>query len=382
MKISFCSQIKNRAWQLRQTLGENLALLEDTVHEFILVDFSSTDDIESVITLHLNNPRFKYIRIDSDIYDIAKAKNISMSLGIGDILVSLDCDNFITKHWLETILLHPTRITHNWSEVPRDGTCGRISCPTNLWKSLGGYREIFLGCGLHDEDFLLRANKALDSMVLPVSFVGNLPIKNTKHDTKAFTKEKDWNWPDICNENRLRQKEYDKRFIELKADLIGSEGGFTEFRPSKTTDHLKLTYELEFQDHFIFGKGGKLPGLCGGSKPRGGKPDRNGFSARLMWRDNGQAEVYLYHPDQIGKYGTSHLLDFQFIPNTKYKISQEFNHGVITTSIDDSMAFMIDCKHPNCNGYLMHIYRGGSTLDWSVPVSQFIMIDKITLDYL
>ncbi|KAF8506485.1 hypothetical protein BU17DRAFT_100702 [Hysterangium stoloniferum] len=53
---------------------------------------------------------------------------------------------------------------------------------------------------------------------------------------------------------------------------------------------------------FKFNKGGKLPGLYGGNNPStdiscsGGRRDKTCFSARYMWRKNGQGELYTYLP--------------------------------------------------------------------------------------
>src|SRR5690606_32845406 len=54
-----------------------------------------------------------------------------------------------------------------------------------------------------------------------------------------------------------------------------------------------------------FVRGGKLPGLVGGSAPTGGEraTGLNGFSARLMWRPGGAAVQYVYYPDQTGTWG-------------------------------------------------------------------------------
>jgi hypothetical protein len=71
-------------------------------------------------------------------------------------------------------------------------------------------------------------------------------------------------------------------------------------------DHLFLRYYLRFAPEFDFVKGGKLPGLYGGTQTSGGRiPDgTNGFSTRFMWREGGQGEVYAYLPSS-DKYGTS-----------------------------------------------------------------------------
>jgi len=60
-----------------------------------------------------------------------------------------------------------------------------------------------------------------------------------------------------------------------------------------------VTYEVAFDSGFDWVKGGKLPGLRGGPDPdtcSGGDPatGANCFSSRVMWRTNGQGEVYAY----------------------------------------------------------------------------------------
>ncbi|GJJ06079.1 hypothetical protein Clacol_000268 [Clathrus columnatus] len=62
-----------------------------------------------------------------------------------------------------------------------------------------------------------------------------------------------------------------------------------------------LSYELAFDQGFQWVKGGKLPGLRGGKDTDGceGGNLPNGtdcWSARLMWRTGGQAEIYTYIP--------------------------------------------------------------------------------------
>lgn len=96
------------------------------------------------------------------------------------------------------------------------------------------------------------------------------------------------------------------------AGIYGNEtSGFSfgaRIKPSMTK---VIQYEVKFSEDFDFVKGGKLPGLCGGRNASGGTPatGKNGFSARLMWRRNGQLVSYVYHVDQKTEYGD----DFQWI---------------------------------------------------------------------
>ncbi|WRT67512.1 uncharacterized protein IL334_004484 [Kwoniella shivajii] len=58
-----------------------------------------------------------------------------------------------------------------------------------------------------------------------------------------------------------------------------------------------LEYSVFFPSDFDFVKGGKLPGLYGGhSGCAGGVDARDCFSTRMMWRENGHGELYLYAP--------------------------------------------------------------------------------------
>lgn len=65
-----------------------------------------------------------------------------------------------------------------------------------------------------------------------------------------------------------------------------------------------LSYRVRFEPGFDFVRGGKLPGLYGGEAPSGGESvdGENGFSMRLMWREQGQGELYPY---VVGLEGTS-----------------------------------------------------------------------------
>lgn len=82
------------------------------------------------------------------------------------------------------------------------------------------------------------------------------------------------------------------------------DGGMQVFLPrvEGALDEAYLRYWLRFPADFDFVKGGKLPGLWGGSEVSGGEePDgTNGFSTRLMWREDGEGELYLYAPGETG----------------------------------------------------------------------------------
>jgi hypothetical protein len=85
---------------------------------------------------------------------------------------------------------------------------------------------------------------------------------------------------------------------------------------------LTFKYQVLFEPGFEFVKGGKLPGIYGGSSGCGGGADAaelGCFSARLMWRANGDGEVYLYAPyDQADG----------FCDRPNYFCNFDYGHGV------------------------------------------------------
>jgi hypothetical protein len=86
---------------------------------------------------------------------------------------------------------------------------------------------------------------------------------------------------------------------------VGPSQGGAQFLVKLPGDHDELycSYRVRFAPGFDFVRGGKLPGLVGGSHPTGGKPADDGFSARLMWRPGGAAVQYVYYPRQTTTYG-------------------------------------------------------------------------------
>lgn len=71
---------------------------------------------------------------------------------------------------------------------------------------------------------------------------------------------------------------------------------YPKFEPAQSAT---LTYKVMFPIGFDFVRGGKLPGLYGGTAPRGGKlvAADDGFSIRIMWRELGVLCSYVYYMD-------------------------------------------------------------------------------------
>lgn len=76
---------------------------------------------------------------------------------------------------------------------------------------------------------------------------------------------------------------------------VGGAQWMAELSPN---DHYTLEYRVRFGDDFDWVRGGKLPGLAGGSAPSGGHFDQDGFTSRFMWRPHGRFVLYLYWAGQ------------------------------------------------------------------------------------
>jgi hypothetical protein len=148
------------------------------------------------------------------------------------------------------------------------------------------------------------------------------------------------------------------------------------------TDALKLSYYVRFSDNFEFVKGGKLPGLFGGTETSGGEiPDgTNGFSTRLMWRKDGEGEVYAYLPTSKN-YGTSiGRGSWQFIPGLWHHIEQEVilntpdkKDGIIRVFVDGKLVIDKDnltfrtTEYLKIEGIFFSTFFGGGSTSWATP---------------
>ena len=136
----------------------------------------------------------------------------------------------------------------------------------------------------------------------------------TKYDRAAQSKDWEVKWV-----NTKRMDNY--AFISNKEAHSGEKSLQITYSPHARTGagavwklppekEYYLSYWIKFEDDFDFDgskySGGKLPGLagaggnCGGGETCNGN---NGFSARYMWRENGRAQLYLYHMNKPGKFG-------------------------------------------------------------------------------
>lgn len=155
--------------------------------------------------------------------------------------------------------------------------------------------------------------------------------------------------------------------------------------PHGPVDQLHLRYYLRFQPGFDFVKGGKLPGIYGGTVTSGRHiPDgSNGFSTRYMWRRAGAGEVYAYLPSSVA-HGTSlGRGSWTFTPGQWLCIEQAVqlntpgqSDGAVTVWVDGKQMFQqADIAYRSTDtlkidGVFFSTFFGGGDPTWASPTDQ------------
>ena len=168
----------------------------------------------------------------------------------------------------------------------------------------------------------------------------------------------------------------------------GEDGGMQAYLPlpEPAPDELYLQYYVRFQSGFDFVKGGKLPGLYGGTVTSGQNiPDgTDGFSTRYMWRDGGDGEVYAYLPTSE-EHGTSLGRGCWFFPvNQWVAIEQRVklntpgaSDGEVTVWQDGKQVFTQrgmtyrTTDQLKIDGLFFSTFFGGGDESWASPVDQY-----------
>lgn len=152
-------------------------------------------------------------------------------------------------------------------------------------------------------------------------------------------------------------------------------------------DRALLSYRVRFPLGYDFVRGGKLPGLYGGTGNSGGfiPTGADGFSFRLMWEKDGKGEVYAYIPSSI-KYGTGFFRgQFRFIPGKWHQITEELklntpgkSDGVLRFWLDGSLAgeqndiLIRTVDTLKIDGLFFDFFFGGGDDSWAPPHDTYV----------
>jgi hypothetical protein len=189
--------------------------------------------------------------------------------------------------------------------------------------------------------------------------------------------------------------------VTYKANQIGGNSAsvFTYPIPGGPHAQLWLQYKVMFDSNFTWVKGGKLPGLAGfnSTKPTGCVNNSllDGFSARFMWRENGNGFLYLYNPVKQDACGDYKSLSSFFTKGRWYTITSfvelgtanQYN-GAVTTYIDGqevsrvSGLMLRNSASVSIDKFLFETFFGGSTSDWAPAIDQYSYYDDISISTL
>ncbi len=202
--------------------------------------------------------------------------------------------------------------------------------------------------------------------------------------------QQDWNYP-LWNagisEGRVSIIENGDAFrgktmqILYPKGKLGLESGVLwKLNFEESYEELYCSYLIKFSQNFDFVRGGKLPGLAGGKANAGGeRPNGNdGWSARIMWREEGRLVQYVYHPDQEEIYGDNfYWTSSALIPNIWYRVETRVvmntpgqRNGVIQSWLNGQKMLDIqdirfrDTYNLSINLLRFDTYFGGNTSDW------------------
>ncbi|MEA3522268.1 MAG: hypothetical protein U9R50_04785 [Campylobacterota bacterium] len=263
---------------------------------------------------------------------------------------------------------------------------------------------------------LLKGSALL--LYIAVLIACNAQDSNTEIYENSFTKSpigiytqdqlnKEWDTPPY--ENGLTEKRVtiiedthqDKMmqvFYPKNEYGIDDTGAQWKLEFSKSYDELYLSYRLKFGANFDFIKGGKLPGLAGGTAPSGGKEvtGTNGWSGRMMWRTDGRIVQYVYHPDMPDTYGEDFPWNIGgehfFEPEVWYNIQNHFvmntpgeNDGVMQAWLNGELVLdRHDMRFRDVDSFGIDLlyfstFFGGGDQDWAASKDETILFDDFKI---
>lgn len=174
--ISYCIPLMGRMGDIQITLSDNLSAHRDMVDrvEFIVVIFCDDGSISNWIASHFSSDiasgLLRVVRDDDtlDSWHFGKAKNAFRPHISGEIYSSLDGDNFVSEEETRRLLEVRERyaghfLMHHFSGEWGDGTSGRISVPTEIYRAVG-YDPLLLPRQFDEIDLILRALKRFPAM--------------------------------------------------------------------------------------------------------------------------------------------------------------------------------------------------------------------------
>lgn len=245
-------------------------------------------------------------------------------------------------------------------------------------------------------------------------------IEFAKHKTGLYdidTFSRDWDNPESNRgviEKRCRiVKLNEEKVLQIiiPKNSLSEGGSFWRLKLPDDLTEVTLEYDIMFGNNFNFVRGGKMPGLGGGTCPGGGSKDKNGFSARLMWRvinfhnkhlikDPYKAYLvqYTYYPDkdESKKWGEDLVYKYRnkriFVKSIKwYTITMKIKLSKNKAKKDEIIAWVNNKKVLNKRLYLrknndyginevmFSLFFGGEEPSWATKKKEKIYFKRFVI---
>ena|SRR5262252_5988464 len=157
-----------------------------------------------------------------------------------------------------------------------------------------------------------------------------------------------------------------------------------------------LRYRLKFRSGFNWVKGGKLPGLMGGTAPTGcltPSESATGFTSRYMWKKNGAAILYLYWGDKTAQCGQVFALNVRFAHDVWYTLTQHVklntpgsDDGIVEVWVNDAEVFRkSDIRFRRAGagwkitGMYFSTFFGGDDSTWATTKKEVAYFDNFAI---
>lgn len=233
-----------------------------------------------------------------------------------------------------------------------------------------------------------------------------LTIHFNQHKTGYYQGDllkQDWknvSWDGTRQRARVLAERNHNKFIRVsypKSGVGPTKSGSQFLVPIPESEAYYLSFRVRFNRGFDFKKGGKLPGLASGyGKYSNGKIPRDGkgWTARLMWIEEGELVPYLYYVGmpKANRWGEFWKMQSYIKPNQWHTITQyiRLNKG---GQRNGTYSIWIDGKrvthktnmlwrygnYGKIDSFLFSTYHGGASAPWAPRWHSFADFDDFII---
>jgi hypothetical protein len=157
MLFSYCVPIRDRAADFKKALPTVLAAARKSPPvEIVVLDYGSSDFLTSYLSPYYAEIRYSFY--DAPYFHMAHARNLAMTTGRGDYLISTNADTLLDESYFEVVR---ELVERTGCDVARAGKKinGVIVVRREEFIKAGGFDERFEFYGPEDSDLMARLER-------------------------------------------------------------------------------------------------------------------------------------------------------------------------------------------------------------------------------